>query len=267
LLRKTIADPIKGFEELPSPITTDYIVKISPDGKEEMQISVMDAFKDTPYEHILFHSDKGDGDDSYDFFHTNAIDVLKAEDAAKFPLFKAGQILISIRSFSTIAVIDPNTKKIVWAYHGFWRYQHAAHFLPNGNILLLDNQGMIDKDNKKRSRVIELNPNTLGVEWSYVGTDENPFNTQKVGRLQRLPNGNTLINESQKGRIFEVTAKGDIVWSYKIKKGTADRDDYTDATFNSIRYSADQLPFLKEIKKEEKSEPAVKAESPKAAAK
>ena len=31
---------------------------------------------------------------------------------------------------------------------------------------------------------------------------------------QRLPNGNTLITESDAGRVFEVTEGGDIVWEF-----------------------------------------------------
>lgn len=48
--------------------------------------------------------------------------------------------------------------------------------------------------------------------WSY----DNPasFYTQAQGGVQRLPNGNTLITESDDGIIFEVTATGSIVWLY-----------------------------------------------------
>ena len=34
------------------------------------------------------------------------------------------------------------------------------------------------------------------------------------GNAQRLPNGNTLINEASFGRFFEVTRDGEIVWEY-----------------------------------------------------
>jgi Arylsulfotransferase (ASST) len=35
-----------------------------------------------------------------------------------------------------------------------------------------------------------------------------------MGKQQYLPNGNLLITESQAGRAFEMTAGGDIVWTY-----------------------------------------------------
>jgi hypothetical protein len=34
------------------------------------------------------------------------------------------------------------------------------------------------------------------------------------GAQQRLPNGNTLITESEAGRLLEVTADGEVVWEY-----------------------------------------------------
>ncbi|MBY0406290.1 MAG: arylsulfotransferase family protein, partial [Rickettsiales bacterium] len=244
IVQKTLTDPEPGFEHLPYPMTADYLVKISPEGREEKRISVMHAFKNTPYE-LMIQRGKGDGDDEYDFFHTNSIDILKEKDAPKFPRFKAGQALISIRAMGIIAVVDFESEKVVWAYQGFWRFQHAASFLPNGNLLVLDNQGHI-ADKKKHSRVIELNPNTLGVEWAYLGDDKHPFTTEKVGRLQRLGNGNTLIADSQHARIFEVTKEGEVVWNYRLKKKLSE-DEYGEAIFTATRYSESELPFLKEI--------------------
>lgn len=246
--RKTLTDPVPGLEELPTPINVDYIVKLDPNGKEMSSFSLLEAFKDSPYEILLLHRDHGWGDDIYDYFHTNSLDVLKPEIAAKFPQFKAGDLLISARALGVLAVVDPETKKVVWAYRGFLKYQHSATFLPNGHILVLDNQGHIDT-NGKYSRVVELNPVTLGVEWMYVGNKENPFNTEKVGDAQRLPNGNTLIAESAHARIFEVTKDGKVVWTYKLAKKLSDTE-YSEAIFTALRFTDDDLPFLKTVKKE-----------------
>ena len=35
-----------------------------------------------------------------------------------------------------------------------------------------------------------------------------------ISNAQRLPNGNTLINDGWFGRFFEVTSAGDVVWEY-----------------------------------------------------
>lgn len=245
IIQKTITEPQPGFEGLPYPMTADYLVKLSPDGREQKRISLLEAFRGTPYE-LMIHRGRGDGDDEYDFFHTNSIDILSKEAAGRFPMFRAGQALVSIRAMGMLAVVDFDTSKVVWAYRTFFSFQHAAGFLPNGHILVLDNQGHI-AGRKKHSRVIELNPNTLGVAWSYRGDERHPFLTEKVGRLQRLPNGNTLVADSQHARIFEVTEKGEVVWNYRLRKKLPE-GEYGEAIFNATRYTEAQLPFLKEAR-------------------
>ncbi|MFH3639540.1 ArsR family transcriptional regulator, partial [Acinetobacter baumannii] len=45
-------------------------------------------------------------------------------------------------------------------------------------------------------------------------TDSYRFYSPYISNMQRLENGNTLINEGSNGRIFEVTRDHDIVWEY-----------------------------------------------------
>ena len=40
------------------------------------------------------------------------------------------------------------------------------------------------------------------------------FFSSFVSNAQRLPNGNTLIDEGMDGRFFQITPDGDIVWKY-----------------------------------------------------
>jgi len=77
-----------------------------------------------------------------------------------------------------------------------------------GNILLLDN----GRNGGQKSRVLEINPITREIVWSYTAPG---FYTASAGSAQRLFNGNTLISEDRKGHVFEVTASGDVVWEYQ----------------------------------------------------
>lgn len=52
------------------------------------------------------------------------------------------------------------------------------------------------------------------LEWTYEEGPSGNFYSSIVSGVQRLPNGNTLIAEGGKGRAFEVTSAGDIVWEY-----------------------------------------------------
>jgi hypothetical protein len=72
------------------------------------------------------------------------------------------------------------------------------------------------------SRILEINPLTLDIEWRYSPyeadlpqpTDSYRFYSPYISNMQRLENGNTLINEGSNGRIFEVTRDHEIVWEY-----------------------------------------------------
>lgn len=51
-------------------------------------------------------------------------------------------------------------------------------------------------------------------EWKYMAKDTLSFYGSFVSGAQRMQNGNTFINEGPKGRFFEVTPEGEIVWEY-----------------------------------------------------
>jgi Arylsulfotransferase (ASST) len=246
LIHTLVKTPIKGLERLNYPMLVDSIVRLSPEGKELDRLSLTDAFQGSPFELMLYHERNG-GLAKWDHFHTNSIEKLEPGIADKFPMFKAGQLLVSIRSMNAVAVIDLTTRKAVWVHDGGWKMQHAAHFTPNGHIILFDNMGHVE-DGRSFSRVLEFDPKTLGITWHYRDTKDTQFYSVIVGRVQRLPNGNTLIAESMNARILEVTPEGKIAWSYKLQKAER-KDDTLNAILTSVRYKESDLPFLsKEVR-------------------
>ena len=51
-------------------------------------------------------------------------------------------------------------------------------------------------------------------KWSYTASKPSDFFSSFISGVQRLTNGNTLICEGDKGRVFEVDPDGTIVWEY-----------------------------------------------------
>jgi hypothetical protein len=92
--------------------------------------------------------------------------------------------------------------------------QHAPTPLANGNILIFDNGPHRLDDTFPFSRVIEVNPATNEIMWKYQEANLYNFYSPRISNAQRLPNGNTLINEGFFGRFFEVTSAGEVVWEY-----------------------------------------------------
>jgi hypothetical protein len=64
------------------------------------------------------------------------------------------------------------------------------------------------------SRVVALQPHTDSVEVLYESPAAEPFYTERMGKWQRLANGNLLLTEAQAGRILEVSPSGEKVWEW-----------------------------------------------------
>jgi hypothetical protein len=236
-----------GLEFIPTPCLVDSLILLGPDGKPKKKpIPILEAFRDSPYAALLDSLQPGrktrnapgastgprfnDSVLRKDVLHMNCVQELRRGVAPKFPAFKAGRVLISLRHLDTVAVVDPDRGSVVWAARGPWRAQHDAQFLDNGHLLIFDNAGL-----PKGSRVLEYDPQTQALPWSYSGENHSPFYSTERGLCQRLPNGNTLVVNSEGGEILEVTRGKEVVWSCRVR-----------AYFNyARRYSAAQLPFLK----------------------
>lgn len=138
--------------------------------------------------------------------HGNSIEVLDN-----------GDILASFRNIDKVCIIDKKTGDIKWSYGQAPKevsHAHDPHILPNGNMVIFDNGFNRKVDEISYSRIIELDPNSKQVKWEYKAPVVVDFYTAACGNAQRLPNGNTMICETLKGRFFEITPTGEVVWDY-----------------------------------------------------
>jgi len=129
-----------------------------------------------------------------DYLHTNSIAV-----------DLDGHYLISPKMLNEITKINRHTGEIMWRLGGsqnqfeyvdmedFVYMQHSIRVLPNGNYTVFDN-GMYH--NPPYSRALEFRVDTTDMTvtkvWEFRDTPDKyaPYK----GNVQRLPNGNTLIN-------------------------------------------------------------------------
>lgn len=220
------------------PILEDRISILSPEGKLLEEHSVLDALENSPFAGLIATvAPEGD------MFHTNTLYVLDGSQEQLSPIFKKGNILTSIRNLDTLAVIDLSQDKVVWAVSGHsnhsWLKQHDPQLLDNGNLLIFDNQG---RDG--RSKIIEINPFSLKTEWQYPTDPENEFYSYDCGAATRLPNGNTLIAESNNGRAFEITPEGEIVWEFYNPNRTGQDQELIATLFDMTRIEVDFPAWL-----------------------
>ena len=139
-----------------------------------------------------------------DDFHPNDGTPLPTAIADAFPMFNAGDLLISLRNVNMIAVVDRQTKAIKWHRQGPWIWQHDPDWHADGTISVFGNNPA-----RLRSQIYVVDPASGTV--SAPLEDGAPFFTDIMGSHQRLPSGNWLITANRTGRVLEVTATGELV--------------------------------------------------------
>ena len=213
----------------PFPIIIDYIVVFSPTGKVKREMPIYQLFADfIPREEFLeiYRWLQAPGSETRmqrkkkksgynlpvtnppDVLHTNSLQVINRDIEG---LCRKGDILLSLREINMIAIIDGQGREIRWRWGpGILLKQHHPTLLKNNNILVFDN----GTPKWRYSRILEIDPLTGKIVWIYCGNKKNPFYSESRGSCQRLPNGNTLITDSESGRVFEVTINGRMVWHF-----------------------------------------------------
>jgi hypothetical protein len=210
------------------------------------ELGLDEAAKNTIYRNPSWNSARG----SADWAHINSMSVLgpnRFYDQGD-QRFNPENIIVDGRQLNIIWIIEKKSGKIVWKLGpdftatpelrklGQVIGQHHAHMIPKGlpgagNIMVFDNGGAggygspnpgsvngVGNAIRANSRVMEFDPIILAIAWEYSpqtsGYDATSFFSHYISSAQRLPNGNTLIDEGADGRIFEVTQAHEIVWEY-----------------------------------------------------
>jgi len=139
-------------------------------------------------------------------YHGNDIDPLPARMADAFPMFDAGDLLISARSLDLVFVLDPETLKVKWWRAGPWRRQHDPDWQPDGTITVFDNQ-MAKKLSAGASRIVRIDPATMATDIVYDGVAHGLY-TEIRGTHQRLADGSLLVTSPQQGRAVWIDPDG-----------------------------------------------------------
>jgi hypothetical protein len=221
--RDVISQPDPRFPGLHPPFQHDTILQVAAeDGTILQDISLLEVIYGSRFEGVLFANGADmPGSSTWgvtDPLHANHAEVLSRTMAPAFPMFAAGDILISLRNIDLIAVIDGSSHQIKWSQTGPWVRQHDPHFRPDGQISVFDNRRLANASRWAgdrptfASRIVSVDPRTDRITVLLEGSREQPFYTDQMGKHQYLPNGNVLITEPMAGRAFEATPDGRIVW-------------------------------------------------------
>lgn len=190
---------------------SDDVVRLSADGEELERISLTRAFQRSGRASLLrrWH----DADEPWDVLHTNNVERVGADFAEHHEFAEPNHVLLSFRSLNAVGLLDPTSERMDWLRRGPWLQQHDPDPLPNGHLMVFDNRGGGGAGGY--SRILEFDPESGEVVWSYSGSESAPFSTDWSGEQVLLSNGNVLISSPAQSRIFEVSRQGEIVWDFR----------------------------------------------------
>jgi len=208
------------------PLIDDFLIEVSPTGQIVWSWFTWQHFNQFGFDATAKSLIAAAGGD---WAHTNAASPLPDNSHGSERL-RPGNILVSQRHTNTLYIIDRKSGDVVWSLgpndnltHG----QHAPYMIdPShpgaGNILVFDNGSGTGYPLKGRAqafaRVLEINPASKQIAWDYDASDSGlfplTFRSDIISNAERLANGNTLICSGVRGRLFEVTTTGEIVWEY-----------------------------------------------------
>jgi hypothetical protein len=185
----------------PRTVVEEFVERLSAEGEPEGKFSLLAALAESPHRATLL----GAPADEPDLLHANSLVLLRGRIPSPSGAFAAGNLLVSMRALDLVAAFDPARRSVTWALVGPWRAQHEATETEEGTLVVFSN---LDRNG---SRVVEVDPRTEQVVWSY----EDGFSSPVCGASQRLSNGNTMVVDSTGGRAFEVTRGGRVVWEFR----------------------------------------------------
>lgn len=206
-----------GYPGIEEPVWLDQILHVSEGGEVLDRIPVLDVLYENNLERHLVkalgpHLENVPDDPT----HLNDVEPLDPSRSDEYPLFEAGDLLVSLRHPSLVFVFDPESRDVKWhASHPFI-HQHDPDFVGDGWIGVFDN----NTDPTKRgtmlqgSRIVFLQPHTDSMKVPFPTRHSAPFYTATGGSWQLLENGNMLLTEARFGRIVEVAPSGRTVWEW-----------------------------------------------------
>jgi len=241
LTHRTHAQPAVAEEMM---LEDDRLIELNADGRVTWEWVISDHIEELHFDKDAREAIRRGGAvrGAFDWFHMNSATYVGPnhwyDEGDK--RFAPENVVISSRAASIVAIVARDGK-IVWQIGPDYSAtpelralrqvigQHHAHLIPKGlpgagNLLVFDNGGAsgygrpnaiaLNGQNiyaRPTSRVLEIDPVTLKLVWSYTSPT---FFATNISGAQRLANGNTLVTEGPDGRLFEVNQDGVIVWEY-----------------------------------------------------
>lgn len=216
-----LKDVVTKYLGLWPPVSVEGALKISPDGVILEEHDFIAALCASEHKSLLWTTGPNAAARKGDIVHLNDVEPLPQAFAAQYPMFAAGDLLVSMCYLDAVFVYDPRARAIRWLANGPWVRQHDPDFLGDGWISVFDNRWDESPGGQLLggSRLVAVQPHTGARQVLYPGPAaggglRRPFYTSLGGKAQRLATGGWLLTEATGGRVFEIDAQGRIRWEW-----------------------------------------------------
>lgn len=101
------------------PVLDDGILILDANGKPKSRFSLLNILRKSPYRFLLrsiAHLVPESRDGHLDMMHSNHVEVFDGKLERLGPLYKQGNLLISMRNNHSIAILDGETHAILWLW-------------------------------------------------------------------------------------------------------------------------------------------------------
>jgi Arylsulfotransferase (ASST) len=227
----------------------DVVYLLDHDGVVIDEISILQSLFASGYAGLVRLTE-----DPCDPIHLNDVQTLSARDAAEYPRLSQGDLLVSLRNISTLAVIDPATRRVKWLVSGVTIRQHSPHYIGNDQIMIFDNFGGPAGKGGSRLVKVDLASGASTTVFPRADSPDLDFFTGLSGQLDLdSERSRALVALTMQGRIVELDLEsGQVLWEYKntheIEKyleGKEEAPEERYATFGvSAAYYAASPSFL-----------------------
>ena len=234
------------------PYFEDTILRISEDGEVLEERSLVELFYQNGMEASVTASYGSASEQRMDgeILHLNKVAELETGMATDFPMFAAGDLLLSVRELNMILVADPGLQRVKWWRVGPWIRQHDPEFKAGGLISVFNNNAykpVFGPENPFMkslshithiSNIIEIDPATDEHRRVYGGVKAQELLSVIRGKHEVTERGGLLITEFEGGRVLETDAAGRTIWLYINRYDADEVAEITEARIYPADYFA-----------------------------
>jgi hypothetical protein len=199
----TIANVDADFQD-------DALVQIAPDGEVLFRKSLAEILIKSGLGHIVYSHDAYDPDP----LHLNDIEPALSDG----PYWRKGDIFLSVRNPSMVALYRPAEDRLLWWKQGPWLLQHDVDIVSERQIAVFDNHAAAAPAGEtvlgfNDYKIYDFASGRVSSPYA-AGFSKHKIRTPTNGLAVLLPDRSLMVEEQNYGRIIAIDETGRARWSF-----------------------------------------------------